>query len=45
VACDYRYLYFLDMAAISGLIYLALDPSLRRRSREGGHPNPNRGLP
>jgi hypothetical protein len=45
VACDYRYLYFLDMAAISGLIYLALDPSLRRRSGEGGHPNLTRGLP
>ncbi|MDB5452046.1 MAG: hypothetical protein JWO33_624 [Caulobacteraceae bacterium] len=26
VACDYRYLYVLDLAAITGLIYLALDP-------------------
>jgi hypothetical protein len=27
LACDYRYLYFLDLAAITGLIHLALDPS------------------
>lgn len=33
VACDYRYLYFLDMAAMTGLLYLALDPTLRRRGR------------
>jgi hypothetical protein len=31
IACDYRYLYFLDLAAITGLIYFALDPRLRRR--------------
>jgi len=31
VACDYRYLYFLDLAAMTGLLYSALDPSLRRR--------------
>ncbi|HEX3699521.1 MAG TPA: hypothetical protein VHV27_02490 [Phenylobacterium sp.] len=33
VACDYRYLYLVDLAALTGLIYLALDPpwSLRRR--------------
>ena len=30
LACDYRYLYALDLAAVTGLIYLALDPSLRR---------------
>jgi hypothetical protein len=30
IACDYRYLYFLDMAAITGALYLALDPRLRR---------------
>lgn len=29
IACDYRYLYFLDLAAIAGAIYLAADPSLR----------------
>jgi hypothetical protein len=26
LACDYRYLYFLDLAAITGLIYVVLDP-------------------
>jgi hypothetical protein len=39
LACDYRYLYFLDMAAITGVLYLALDPVLtrpkaRRRARD-----------
>jgi hypothetical protein len=29
IACDYRYLYFLDLAAMSGLIYLAVDPPWR----------------
>ena len=28
LACDYRYLYFLDLAALTGLFYLALDPPL-----------------
>jgi hypothetical protein len=28
IACDYRYLYFTDVAAIAGLIYAALDPPL-----------------
>lgn len=32
LACDYRYLYFLDLAAITGLVYVALDPRLRRRT-------------
>ena len=32
LACDYRYLYFLDLAAITGLIYVALDPRIRRRT-------------
>ena len=35
VACDYRYLYFLDVAAFAGGVYLAADPSgfrLRRGS-------------
>jgi hypothetical protein len=27
IACDYRYLYLLDMAALSAVFYLALDPS------------------
>jgi hypothetical protein len=33
VACDYRYLYLLDIAAMAGGLYLALDPSglIRRR--------------
>jgi len=26
LACDYRYLYFLDLAALFGLVHLALDP-------------------
>lgn len=32
LACDYRYLYFLDLAAITGVIYVAVDPRLRRRT-------------
>jgi len=31
LACDYRYLYFLDLAAISGALYLAIDPAFWRR--------------
>lgn len=27
IACDYRYLYFLDLAALVALFYLALDPA------------------
>jgi len=30
IACDYRYLYLLDVAALTGLVYLALDPRIRR---------------
>ncbi len=30
IACDYRYLYVLDLAALTGIIYLAIDPRLRR---------------
>lgn len=30
IACDYRYLYLLDLAALTGVLYLALDPTLRR---------------
>ncbi|WP_395673843.1 hypothetical protein [Phenylobacterium sp.] len=34
IACDYRYLYFLDVAALTGLFYLSLDPAVwRRRGR------------
>ena len=29
VACDYRYLYFLDLTALTALIYLAIDPPVR----------------
>jgi len=31
VACDYRYLYLLDLAAMTGALYLALDLSGFRR--------------
>jgi hypothetical protein len=30
LACDYRYLYVVDLAAITGLLYVAVDPTLRR---------------
>jgi hypothetical protein len=33
IACDYRYLYFTDVAAIAGLIYAALDPPAPWRKR------------
>lgn len=33
IACDYRYLYFLDLAALAGLLYLATDPPLRGQNR------------
>jgi hypothetical protein len=33
LACDYRYLYFLDLSAITGVFYLAVDPSLWRKRR------------
>ena len=33
VACDYRYLYLLDLAAMVSLIYLALDPPRRGKPR------------
>jgi hypothetical protein len=32
IACDYRYLYFLDLAAMAGLVYIAVDPPQRDRS-------------
>ena len=30
IACDYRYLYVLDLAALTGVLYLAIDPRLGR---------------
>lgn len=33
IACDYRYLYALDLAAVAGLLYLALDPPVFRSGR------------
>lgn len=30
LACDYRYLYAVDLAAITGALYVAVDPTLRR---------------
>lgn len=32
LACDYRYLYLVDLAGLTGVLYLALDPRLRRQS-------------
>jgi hypothetical protein len=36
IACDFRYLYFLDLAAMAGVLYVALDPpwSEQRRRTE-----------
>ncbi|RAK59980.1 hypothetical protein DJ021_09280 [Phenylobacterium hankyongense] len=31
IACDYRYLYFTDLSALVGLVYVAVDFPLRRR--------------
>ncbi|HEY1962715.1 MAG TPA: hypothetical protein VGG69_09870 [Rhizomicrobium sp.] len=33
IACDYRYLYPLDLGALTTLIYIALDPRIRRPSK------------
>jgi predicted PurR-regulated permease PerM len=33
LACDYRYLYFLDLAAVAALLYVALDPPFSRPRR------------
>lgn len=33
LACDYRYLYLLDMAAMAGLFYLAVDPPFLKPRR------------
>lgn len=30
LACDYRYLYLLDISAMTGLLYVAIDPRLKR---------------
>jgi hypothetical protein len=32
VACDYRYLYLLDLAAMVGVLYTALDPPRWRKA-------------
>ena len=42
VACDYRYLYLLDLAAMTGLLYLAVDPSLRGGTRAASKRTPRR---
>ena len=34
IACDYRYLYFTDLAAIVGLVYAAVDPPMPWRRRD-----------
>ncbi len=36
IACDYRYLYFTDLAAIAGVIYAAVDPPRLRRALKAG---------
>lgn len=33
IACDYRYLYFTDVAALAGLLYAAIDPPMPWRGR------------
>ncbi len=33
IACDYRYLYFTDLAAMVGLVYVAIDPPTPWRKR------------
>ncbi|HEY2359388.1 MAG TPA: hypothetical protein VGH86_18210 [Phenylobacterium sp.] len=33
IACDYRYLYFTDLAALAGLLYAAIDPPAPWRNR------------
>src|SRR5262249_55661740 len=38
IACDYRYLYFLDLAAMAGLLYVAADPPDGRRTRFAPEP-------
>ena len=35
IACDYRYIYFTDLAAITGLVYAAIDPPTPWRKRAG----------
>jgi hypothetical protein len=40
LACDYRYLYFVDAAALTGLIYLFLDPPFPRRRPRAAAPAP-----
>jgi hypothetical protein len=45
IACDYRYLYFLDLAAMTGLLYVAADPpdgGLNAPKSRRGRPRPDR---
>jgi hypothetical protein len=47
IACDYRYLYFLDLTVMAALLYLAADPprlrgAVRFRRRGSGPPIPGR---
>ncbi len=43
IACDYRYLYFLDLAAMAGALYVALDPPGWPRRRQAAQ-SPGQGL-
>lgn len=43
LACDYRYLYFLDVAALTGLLYFAADPRLRGPDRRAPPATRGRG--
>jgi hypothetical protein len=49
IACDYRYLYPLDLSALTTLIYIALDPQMRARRRTPvariERPAPQEGAP
>jgi hypothetical protein len=38
IACDYRYLYILDLSALVGLFHLSLDPPWPGPRRAGGRP-------
>lgn len=40
IACDYRYIYFLDIAALTGLAYVAVDPRRGREDQAGAKPPP-----
>jgi hypothetical protein len=45
IACDYRYMYFTDLAAMAGLIYAAVDPPTPwRKARPSPARAPEAGL-